>query len=142
MSNEWIRNTGEIPVRKGTLVDVKHHSTKVYTKQAAGVEGYAHQWFLSGGSSDIAFWRPSQEEKSLEDAFDEPDSVPWMEATTYHLGEKIVYKYPETKPAIVKKSIEQLAIDVLYNTTGKSYTEREIVAIVSIVDSIKELENV
>lgn len=50
------------------------------------------------------------------------------------------YQYPATKPVVVKKSVEQLAVDVLQNTTGKVYTEREIIAIVNIVNSIKGLE--
>ena len=99
-------------------------------------------------------------EKSLDDAFDEPDSVHWAESVNYPCGSQVVsfltpqgstpthyditceqaLKYPETKPVVAKKSVEQLAIDVLYNTTGKLYAEREIIAITTIVSQIKELE--
>ena len=151
MSNEWIKNiTGVCPVDKGTLIDAMHRDGEEYFN----VEALSHRavqsdnWIIYDLDGDVTHWRLHKPELALEDAFDEPDSVPWAEAAAYHQGEKIVsaddpilYKYPTTKPVAAKKSIEQLAIDVLYNTTGKLYTEREIVAVVSIVQALHQLES-
>ena len=144
MSNEWIENTsGVCPVEKGTLIDVMHRDEEEFSSVEA-LRHYSAQkdnWRIDDCAGDIFKWRLHKPELTLEDAWNEPDSVPWTETFTYNPPDKVMYKYPETKPVVTKKTIEQLAIDVLYNTTGKSYTEREIVAIVSIYNSIINLQD-
>lgn len=145
MSYEWIENnSGICPVAQGTLVDIRNRLGEEFLAVAAlkishtFADASADYWNDDGCELDITHWRLHKPELTLEDAFDEPDSKPWTEAAM----ERLTYKYPETKPINVKKTIEQLAIDVLFNTTGKTYTEREIVAVVSVVDMLKKLENV
>ncbi len=127
-SSDWFSNPGKCPVSENTYVDVIYEDG--FTRYNA--PAYDVYWAIENGV-DVTYWRLHKPEKTLEDAYDEPSSSPLWE---YH-----ELKYPETKPIVIKKSVEQLAIDVLFNTTGKLYTEREIVAVVSIYESIRSLEN-
>lgn len=83
-----------------------------------------------------------QEDKFLEDAFDEPDSTPWMEAVTHHKGEKILYEYPETnfKSNPVKKSIETLVSENFNTISGKNIIAEEVVQIVKLFELLKAME--
>lgn len=65
--NPWRVNTGEMPVPKGTRVQVEHKDGQIH-EDLAGVPGsYACSWQLCGSAGTIVKWRfPDQENPSSE----------------------------------------------------------------------------
>jgi len=88
-----------------------------------------------------------QEDKFLEDAWDEPDSTPWTEAVNLSSVDTVLvydnkhYKYPATKEqAPKKKSAEQIVADAFNQERGTSLTEVDLVDIINAVSVLKKLE--
>lgn len=69
----WIVNTGELPVEKGVLVDVKHRSGNKFFNQSAGEDNteddcYAEDWSIDEtdfNEGDIILWRLHEEGKGV-----------------------------------------------------------------------------
>lgn len=62
--NEWIKNTGTMPVKLGTLVDIIHRHGDVYMGIEAGIDGYCMDWSLDEKmhNGDIVLWKLHKQE--------------------------------------------------------------------------------
>jgi len=147
VSNVWIENKDFVqPVADDVLVDVKLDG--VYDAYYNGTSAGVWMWKKLEHEC-VTHWRLHKEEKSLEDAWDEPDSIPWTEAVTCHKGEQILagdyYKYPDTPKKIIypkKKSVEQITADSYNQVAGTSLSEQMVVDIVRLVEALKNMEKV
>jgi hypothetical protein len=148
MSDKWIENTtGVCPVAEGTLVDIMYRCGEEYF--AVPALNYTNDipdtsecfWENDLCDYDITHWRLHKPEMTLEDAFDEPDSVHWTETIEYLDFTHVKYKYPTTKEiTVTKKSTESLVSDNFNNLSGKQITEQEVVQIVNLFNLLKEME--
>ncbi len=62
----WVENTGGMPVKEGTVVDVVYRNCKINLHTKAGIPfdasgslggHFAYGWALSGSDGDIIWWR-------------------------------------------------------------------------------------
>lgn len=62
----WLDNTGEMPVPRGTLVDVEHRNGDQYFSVKAGQEE-AEDWSVEDVRADIVKWRPAKKDEKVVD---------------------------------------------------------------------------
>jgi hypothetical protein len=65
--NDWKENTGSMPVKYGTLVDVRHRDGEEYHNVPAGDPAgpWAHEWSFCDEEEefegDIMYWRINED---------------------------------------------------------------------------------